>query len=84
MVKQYRTSFDQLGAEAGLIVSLGANRIGGENSSFALQEATLVLAKLVQRFDIALARGAGVWPLQKITLRPAHGLPMRIGPRSTS
>jgi len=53
-------------------------------SSFALQEATLVLAKLVQRFDIALAPGAMVWPLQKITLRPANGLPMRIEPRSTS
>jgi cytochrome P450 len=53
-------------------------------SSFALQEATLVLAKLVQRFDMRLAPGAVVWPLQKITLRPANGLPMRIEPRSTS
>ena len=53
-------------------------------SSFALQEATLVLAKLVQQFDIALAPDAKVWPLQKITLRPANGLPMRIEARSTS
>ena len=51
-------------------------------SSFALQEATLVLASLVQRFDMQLAPGAKVWPLQKITLRPAHGLPMQIVPRS--
>jgi cytochrome P450 len=53
-------------------------------SSFALQEATLVLASLVQRFDMQLAPDAKVWPLQKITLRPAYGLPMRIEPRSTS
>ena len=53
-------------------------------SSFALQEATLVLARLVQRFDMQLASDAKVWPLQKITLRPASGLPMRISPRSTS
>jgi cytochrome P450 len=53
-------------------------------SSFALQEATLVLARLVQQFDMQLVPGAKVWPLQKITLRPAHGLPMRIVPRSNA
>jgi cytochrome P450 len=53
-------------------------------SSFALQEATLVLATLVHRFDIKLAPDARVWPLQKITLRPAHGLPMRIRPRAVA
>ena len=51
-------------------------------SSFALQEATVVLATLVQRFDMQLLPDAEVWPVQKITLRPAHGLPMRIAPRS--
>jgi cytochrome P450 len=50
-------------------------------SSFALQEATIVLATLVQRFDMQLLPDADVWPVQKITLRPAHGLPMRITPR---
>ncbi len=50
-------------------------------SSFALQEATLVLATMAQRFDMQLLSDAQVWPLQKITLRPAHGLPMRITPR---
>jgi cytochrome P450 len=50
-------------------------------SSFALQEATIVLATLVQRFDMQLLPDATVWPVQKITLRPAHGLPMRITPR---
>ena len=53
-------------------------------SSFASQEATLVLATLVHRFDMQLLPGAHVWPLQKITLRPAHGLPMRITPRSAA
>jgi len=50
-------------------------------SSFALQEATIVLASLVQRFDMQLVPDAEVWPLQKITLRPAYGLPMRVLPR---
>jgi cytochrome P450 len=50
-------------------------------SSFALQEATIVLARLVQRFEMRLLPDAAVWPIQKITLRPAHGLPMRITPR---
>lgn len=49
-------------------------------ASFALQEATIVLAALVQRFDMELAPGGQVWPLQKITLRPANGLPMRLKP----
>lgn len=50
-------------------------------SSFALQEATLVLATLVHRFDIKLVAGTHVWPVQKITLRPEQGLPMRIALR---
>lgn len=49
-------------------------------ASFALQEATIVLAALVQRFDMALAPGAQVWPLQKITLRPGNGLPIQVSP----
>jgi cytochrome P450 len=53
-------------------------------SSFALQEATIVLARLVQWFDMQLAPDAKVWPLQKITLRPAYGLPMRITSRSNA
>jgi cytochrome P450 len=51
-------------------------------SSFALQEATIVLATLVHRFDMQLSAEARVWPVQKITLRPAYGLPMRVAPRS--
>jgi len=51
-------------------------------SSFGLQEATIVLAVLAQRFDMQLLPDAEVWPLQRITLRPAKGLPMRISQRS--
>ncbi|CCE05946.1 Cytochrome P450 [Bradyrhizobium sp. STM 3843] len=50
-------------------------------ASFALQEATLVLAMLIRHFDLTLAPGAKVWPQQKITLRPVNGLPMLITPR---
>src|SRR6185312_10227986 len=51
-------------------------------SSFALQEATLVLATLAHRLHMQTAPGARVWSRQKIPLRRAHGLPMRITPRS--
>ncbi len=50
-------------------------------SSFALQEATVVLATLVHRFDLELAPDTHVWPVQRVTLRPIGGLPMRITPR---
>ena len=53
-------------------------------ASFALQEVTIVLAALVQRFDTELLPEAKVWPLQKITLRPAFGLPMRVRPRENA
>ncbi|WP_291703612.1 cytochrome P450 [Bradyrhizobium sp.] len=51
-------------------------------STFALQEATIALATLVDRFSIALAAGAKVWPVMSVTLRPGAGLPMRITPKS--
>jgi cytochrome P450 len=50
-------------------------------STFALQEATLVLATLVQNFRMRLAPEARVWPMLRVTLRPEHGLPMLIEPR---
>lgn len=53
-------------------------------ASFALQEASVVLAALVRGFDMELLPEAKVWPLQRITLRPANGLPMRITPAATS
>ena len=59
-----------------LVTAVSAGPRSG--SSFALQEATIVLATLVQRFDMRLLPGARAWHVQKITLRPAHGLPMQI------
>ena len=47
-------------------------------SSFALQEATIVLAVLMRGFDLDLLPGTKVWPLQGITLRPTNALPMRL------
>ncbi|MGX4804410.1 cytochrome P450 [Bradyrhizobium guangdongense] len=57
----------------GLRICIGA--------SFALQEATIALAALTRRFETELLPDAKVWPSQKITLRPEHGLPMRVTPR---
>ncbi|MBV9560134.1 MAG: cytochrome P450 [Bradyrhizobium sp.] len=51
-------------------------------SSFALQEASIVLAMLCHHFDFELMPEARVWPLQRVTLCPAEGVPMRITPRS--
>lgn len=43
-------------------------------AAFALQEAALVLAALARRFDFALTPDQRVWPLLRVTLRPAEGL----------
>ena len=51
-------------------------------SSFALQEATLVLATIVRHFAFRLRPGHAVWPMLRVTLRPANGLPMVIAMRS--
>jgi cytochrome P450 len=50
-------------------------------STFALQEATVVLATLLNRFDIALAPDARVSPVMSVTLRPQGGLPMIVTPK---
>ena len=47
----------------------------------ALQEAVLVLATIVKKFRLDLASGCAVWPLLRVTLRPAHGLRMIASPR---
>ena len=47
-------------------------------STFALQEAAIVLAVLTRHFQMRLLPHTEVWPLQRITLRPANGLPMRL------
>jgi cytochrome P450 len=51
-------------------------------SAFALQEATLVLAVIMSRFSLTLAPRHAVWPLLRVTLRPAGGLPMTVRRRA--
>jgi cytochrome P450 len=53
-------------------------------SAFALQEATIVLATIVKHFRFELKPGHAVWPLLRVTLRPANGLPMAIRRRSST
>jgi cytochrome P450 len=47
-------------------------------STFALQEATLILATIMKHFALELTPGHAVWPLLRVTLRPAGGLPMTV------
>ncbi|MGZ3351390.1 MAG: cytochrome P450 [Xanthobacteraceae bacterium] len=53
-------------------------------STFALQEATLVLAMIVKHFNFELRPGHAVWPSLRVTLRPANGLPMIVTRRPAS
>lgn len=50
-------------------------------NTFALMEATLLLATIAQRFRFALVPGAAVEPMLSVTLRPAAGIPMRLTAR---
>ncbi|MDB5559326.1 MAG: cypX [Enterovirga sp.] len=50
-------------------------------ASFSLQETVVVLARLVQGLKFTLAEGHRVAPVQRVTLRPGGGLPMRISAR---
>lgn len=47
-------------------------------NNFALMEATVILAAVAQRFQVSLANGAKVEPMPSITLRPAHGVPVKL------
>ena len=47
-------------------------------SSFALQEAVIVLASIVRAARLELLEGHEVRPLHRVTLRPEGGLPMRL------
>jgi cytochrome P450 len=50
-------------------------------NTFALMEATLLLATIAQRFRFALAPRASVTPMLSVTLRPAHGIAMILSAR---
>jgi cytochrome P450 len=45
-------------------------------AAFAMQEIVVALAMIAQRFRPRLAEGAKIEPVARITLRPAHGMPM--------
>jgi cytochrome P450 len=50
-------------------------------ATFAMQEASIVLATIMRHFTLELAPGHAVWPVQKVTLRPRGGLPMIVRKR---
>ncbi len=47
-------------------------------NSFALMEAAILLAAVAQRFQISLVPGQTIEPLASITLRPMHGVRVRL------
>ena len=57
----------------------GARVCIGEH--FAKMEGTLILASIAQRFRLSLVPGQTIVPEPKMTLRPKHGLMMRIQQR---
>ena len=50
-------------------------------ASFALQEAVIVLALLLHRFRFTCTAECKPWPVQKLTVQPAGGLPMTVSAR---
>lgn len=50
-------------------------------NTFAMMEATLLLATLIRRFRFSLVGNKRVVPLPSVTLRPRGGLPMKITAR---
>lgn len=47
-------------------------------AAFALQEATLALATVMKHCILEPVPGHAVWPLMRVTLRPAGGLPVTV------
>lgn len=45
-------------------------------ATFAIQEASIVVAAIMRNFTLEMAPGYNAWPMQKVTLRPKDGLPM--------
>ena len=65
--------FQYLPFGAGPRVCIGA--------SFALQEAIIALAALLSRYRFDCVAETKPWPVQKLTVQPQGGLPMRVTPR---
>jgi cytochrome P450 len=53
-------------------------------ASFAMMEATLLLATIAQRFRFQAVPGQKIAPVPSFTLRPKHGIWMRLQSRSTT
>lgn len=51
-------------------------------AGFAMMEATLLLAAIAQRFQLRLVPGHPVVPLPSFTLRPKHGIRMKLEARN--
>jgi cytochrome P450 len=47
-------------------------------ASFAIQEASIIVASIMRRFTLEMAPGHTAWPVLKVTLRPKGGLPMMV------
>ncbi|MGC1694078.1 MAG: cytochrome P450 [Pseudolabrys sp.] len=47
-------------------------------ATFAIQEASIVIATIMRHFTLQLSPGHVAWPVQKVTLRPKGGLPMTV------
>lgn len=50
-------------------------------ATFSIQEATIVLATLMRRFEVAPVPGQTVEPVQRITLRSKNGMRLTVRPR---
>ncbi|MBO0734102.1 MAG: cytochrome P450, partial [Methylocapsa sp.] len=50
---------------------------------FSVDEAAIILAHLMRLFSFELKKNHPVWPLQRITLRPAQGMPMYLHRRQS-
>jgi cytochrome P450 len=47
-------------------------------ATFAIQEASIIVAAIMRHFMLEMAPGHVAWPMLKVTLRPKDGLPMMI------
>jgi cytochrome P450 len=45
-------------------------------ATFAIQEASIMVATIMRHFTLEMVSGSTPWPVQKVTLRPKGGLPM--------
>jgi cytochrome P450 len=52
-------------------------------ATFAIQEASIVVATIMRNFTLEMVSGCTPWPVQKVTLRPKGGLPMIVRRRSS-